>query len=205
MAPKDRGKGKSSQVVHPKETPDCLFGGRRNAPINWCRLIQGQRLMSWLDGEMWGKKKIEIWWLGGLVKRLVDRWSLVLMLASFFNCPCSCSVGVYKMGMAAGLGCLLRVFPHQCSCAYHYFELAAGLSADQTLRHQAGTIPQEDQIVTVGGLVTLSPSITEEAPTAFVGIEAYSKYGFAFHTCNASASTTMWTHRMPDSSLWYPT
>lgn len=94
MAPKDRGKGKSSQVVHPKETPDCLFGGRRNAPINWCRLIQGQRLMSWLDGEVWGKKKIEIWWLGGLVKRLVDRWSLVLMLASFFNCPRACSVGV---------------------------------------------------------------------------------------------------------------
>lgn len=137
--------------------------------------------------------------VGGKMKSCLDV-SLFLQLPS-----CLLYRRMYKMALAAGMGCLLRVFPHQCSCAHYYFELAAGLSADQTLRHQAGTSPQEDQIVTVGGLVTLNPSITEEAPTAFIGIDAYSKYGFAFHTCNASASTTMWTHRMPDSSLWYPT
>lgn len=52
---------------------------------------------------------------------------------------------------------------------------------------------------------TEPPSITEEAPTVFTGIDTHSEYAFAFHACKASASTTMWTHRMPDSSPWYPT
>lgn len=50
-----------------------------------------------------------------------------------------------------------------------------------------------------------TPSIIQEAPTIFIGIDAYSEYGFAFSACSASASSTMWTHRMSDSSPWYST